>query len=188
MNSFEHLICSSACWRYLSRRTVLPWILSGSRPGDHLLEIGAGYGAATHFLSERVARVTSLEYNFRSAVKLKERNDGIAGDTLCGDAAYLPFADQCFSSAITVLVLHHLKTPELQDLAFAEAFRVLRPGGVYLAFDITESWIHRIGHIGSTYTPVAPGSCFARLSKVGFSRISVDFRPGVFRLMATRPA
>ena len=167
---------------------VLPWILSGSQPGDHILEIGAGYGAATRFLSERVARVTSLEHDPLTARKLKERNSDIAGDAICGDASYLPFADQCFSSAITVLVLHHLKTPELQDLAFAEAFRVLRPGGVYLAFEITESWIHRIGHIGSTYTPVAPGSSFARLSKAGFSRVSVDFRPGVFRMMATRPA
>ena len=167
---------------------VLPWILSGSQPGDHILEIGAGYGAATRFLSERVARVTSLEHDPLTAGKLKERNRDIAGDAICGDAAYLPFADQSFSSAITVLVLHHLKTPELQDLAFAEAFRVLRPGGVYLAFEITESWIHHIGHIGSTYTPVAPGSSFARLSKAGFSRVSVDFRPGVFRMMATRPA
>ena len=186
MNSLEHLFCSSSCWNYLCRRTVLPWILSGSQLGDHILEIGAGYGAATRFLSERVARVTSLEYDPRSAAKLKERNHGVAGDALCGDASYLPFPAQCFSSAIAVLVLHHLKSPELQDLAFAEAFRVLRPGGVYLAFEITESWIHRLGHIGSTYTSVAPGSSFARLSKVGFSRVSVDFRPGVFRMAATR--
>jgi ubiquinone/menaquinone biosynthesis C-methylase UbiE len=188
MNSFEHLFCSSSCWRYLNRRTVLPWILSGSLLGDHLLEIGAGYGAATRFLSEQVARVTSLEYDRHSVAKLKEKSNGIAGDALCGDASYLPFADQSFSSAIAVLVLHHLKTPGLQDLAFAEAFRVLRPGGVYLAFEITESWIHRVGHIGSTYTPLAPGSSFVRLSKAGFSRVSVDFGLGVFRIVATRQA
>jgi ubiquinone/menaquinone biosynthesis C-methylase UbiE len=132
--------------------------------------------------------VTSLEYDPRSVAKLKKNNNGISGDALCGDASHLPFADQSFSSAIAVLVLHHLKSPELQDLAFAEARRVLRPGGVFLAFEITESWIHHLGHIGSTYTPVAPGSSFARLSKAGFARIAVDFRPGLFRIVATRPA
>lgn len=187
MNNLEHLFCSSSFWRSLSRRTVLPWVLSGSQPGNHILEIGAGYGAATCYLRERVARVTSLEYNPRSVARLKERNKG-ASDALCGDAARLPFVDQSFSSAIAVLVLHHLKTPELQDFSLAEAFRVLRPGGVYLALEITESWIHHLGHIGSTYTPVAPGSCFARFTKAGFSRVSVDFRPGVFRVVATRPA
>ena len=187
MNSLERLFCSSSCWRYLSRQTVLPWILSGSRLGDHILEIGAGYGAATRYLGGRVARVTSLEYDPRSLPKLKKNNNGMPSEALCGDASRLPFADQSFSSAVAVLVLHHLKSQELQDMAFAEAFRVLRPGGVFLAFEILESWIHYLGHIGSTYTPVDPGSSFARLSKSGFSRIAVDFRPGVFRIVANRP-
>lgn len=49
-----------------------------------------------------------------------------------------------------------------------------------------DSWIHHLGHIGSTFTPVAPGSVFARLSKAGFSRTSLDFRPGGFRIEAIR--
>lgn len=187
MNRLEHLFCSSSFWRYLNRRRVLPWVLSGTQLGEHILEIGAGYGAATRHLSERVARVTSLEYEVRSAAKLKKNCNGLNGDALCGDAVRLPFADRSFSSAIAVLVLHHLKSEELQDLAFAEAFRVLRPGGVFLAFELADSWIHHVGHIGSTFTPVAPGSSFARLSKVGFSRISMDFRPGVLRISALRP-
>ena len=187
MNRLERLFCSSSCWSYLHRRSVLPWVLSGSRLGDHILEIGAGYGAATRYLHERVARVTSLDYDLRSAAELKNTNNGVRGDALCGDASHLPFRDRSFSSAIAVLVLHHLKSQELQDLAFAEAFRVLRPGSVFLALEITESWLYHLGHIGSTYTPVAPGSSFARLSRAGFSPIAVDCRPGVFRIAAIRP-
>lgn len=187
MNSFEHFFCSSSLWRLISHRQLLPWILSGSRLGDHILEIGAGYGAATAFLSQRVARVTSLEYDFRSLAKLRNRHAGNGIAMLSGDASRLPFADQSFSSAIAILVLHHLKSDELQDQAFAQAFRVLRPGGVFLAFEINDSWIHRIGHIGSTFTPLAPGSAIARLTKAGFSRVSVDFRAGGFRISATRP-
>ncbi len=162
-------------------------MLSGARLGDHLLEIGAGYGAATSYLQGRVARVTSLEYDANSLAKLKKHGNGQTCSPVQGDAARLPFADQSFSSAIAILVLHHLKSPELQDRAFAEAFRVLRPGGVFLAGEINDSWIHHVGHIGSTFTPVAPGSVFARLGNAGFSRISVDFRTGGFRISAIRP-
>jgi SAM-dependent methyltransferase len=187
MNGFEHLFCSSSLWRYVSQRQVLPWVLSGSRLGEHILEIGAGYGAATRHLRERVERVTSLEYDALALKKLRKQQEGRSDAAVCGDASHLPFADQSFSSAIAVLVLHHLKSAELQDRAFAEAFRVLRPAGVFLAFEINDSWIHHIGHIGSTFTPVGPGSVFARLTKAGFSRVSVDFRTGGFRISAMRP-
>jgi hypothetical protein len=74
----------------------------------------------------------------------------------------------------------------LQDLAFAEVLRVLRPGGTFLAFEINDSWIHHLGHFKSTFTPLSPGSAFARLTLAGFSRVSVDFRRGGFRLHALR--
>lgn len=190
MNSLEHVFCSSSLWRYVSNRQILPWVLSGSRLGDHILEIGAGYGAATSHLSERVERVTSLEYDARTLAKWRghqKQQNSHANAVLCGDASRLPFADQSFSSAIAILVLHHLKSPELQDLAFDEAYRVLRPGGVFLAFEINDGWIHHVAHIGSTFTPVRPSSAFARLTKSGFSRVSVDFRRGGFRITAIRP-
>lgn len=187
MNSLEHIFCSSSLWRYVSNRQILPWVLSGSRLGDHILEIGAGYGAATGHLKDRVERVTSLEYDPRSLAKWHKQHKGNAHAALCGDASRLPFADQSFSSAIAILVLHHLKSSELQDRAFEEAYRVLRPGGVFLAFEINDGWIHHVGHIGSTFTPVRPSSAFARLTKSGFSRVSVDFRRGGFRITAIRP-
>jgi ubiquinone/menaquinone biosynthesis C-methylase UbiE len=187
MNAFEHCFCSSSLWRYVGERRVLPWLLAGSRLGDHLLEIGAGYGAATGFLSERVERVTSLEYDFGALSKLKKQQLSATHASLCGDASRLPFEEQSFSSAIAILVLHHLKSSVLQDQAFKEAFRVLRPGGVFLALEINDSWIHHLSHIGSTFTPVAPASLFPRLANAGFSRVSLDFRTGRFRISALRP-
>jgi ubiquinone/menaquinone biosynthesis C-methylase UbiE len=187
MNAFERILCSSSLWRYASKRHVLPWVLSNSGLGDHVLEIGAGYGAATNDLRQRAAWVTSLEYNPTSLAMLKKRTNGGSGAAVCGDASALPFADQSFSSAAAILVLHHLKSAELQDRAFAEALRVLRPGGVFLAFEINDSWIHQVGHIASTFTPLAPASAFARLTRAGFSPVSVDFRVGGFRITARRP-
>ncbi len=186
MNTLERYLCSSSLWRYISRRQLLPWVLSGARLGDHVLEIGAGSGAATEHLRERASRVTSLEYDHDSTVKLKTWHHPQTGGVLCGDAAQLPFTSETFSSVIAILVLHHLQSRKLQDQAFAEVLRVLRPGGVFLAFEIHDSWIHHVGHYKSTFTPLAPGSAFARLTTAGFSRVSVDFRRGGFRLHALR--
>jgi SAM-dependent methyltransferase len=186
MNSAEHYFCSSSLWGYLTRRQLLPWLLSGARLGEHVLELGAGYGAATAALGNRVSRVTSLDYDAASIQRLRSKHGGDASAALCGDAARLPFADETFTSAVGILVLHHLQSRELQDRMFAEVFRVLRPGGVLLAFEITDTWLNRAIHYKSTFTPLAPGSAFARLTSAGFSRVSVDFRRGGFRLSAAR--
>lgn len=189
MNAAEHLICSSSLWRYFNKRKLLPWILSETDLGDHLLEIGAGYGAATGYLRKRVSRVTSVEYDRLSTRKLRlQHAQRSGGGAVHGDATRLPFASQTFSSALAVLVLHHLGSRELQDRTFAEIFRVLRPRGIFMAFEITDSWIHRVGHVRSTFTPVSPGSAFGRLSAAGFSPIALDLRKGAFRFIATRPS
>jgi ubiquinone/menaquinone biosynthesis C-methylase UbiE len=102
------------------------------------------------------------------------------------DAAALPFPNETFSSAIAVLVLHHMRSRELQDRAFTEIFRVLRPGGIFLALEIPDGWLQRVGHIRSTFVPVAPATASARLTIAGFSRVAVDFRRWAFRVRAPR--
>jgi SAM-dependent methyltransferase len=188
MNRMEHFFCSTSLWQRMTHRFLLPWVLSGARLGDHVLEIGAGYGAATGHLLKLSPRVTLLEYDPRLLRKLKANHQCAGLTALRGDAATLPFADQSFSSAVAILVLHHLKSRELQDRALAEVHRVLRPGGSFFAFEINDGWIHRVAHYKSTFTPVTPGSAFARLTKVGFSKISVDFRRGGYRMSARRAA
>jgi ubiquinone/menaquinone biosynthesis C-methylase UbiE len=74
----------------------------------------------------------------------------------------------------------------LQDRAFAEIFRVLRPGGVFLAFDIPDGWLHRVGHIRSTFVPVAPVTASARLTTAGFSNPTIASQRGGFRIRALR--
>jgi SAM-dependent methyltransferase len=186
MNQFETWFCGSPLWRYVTRRQLLPWILEGSELGEHVLELGAGPGAATEELRLRAARVTSLEYDHGFAARLGARVSGTNASVIQGDAAALPFSDKTFSSAIAILMLHHLPSSKLQDHAFAEIGRVLRPGGVFLAFEVQDGWLHRVGHIRSTFVPVARASLYTRLKAVGFSRISVDLRRGAFRIRALR--
>jgi len=186
MNRYENWFCGSHLWRWVTRRQLLPWLFHGSELGDHLLELGAGPGAATEEFARFTARVTSLEYDYALAAKLGARVIRSNAAVIQGDAATLPFADRTFSSAVAILMLHHLRSKELQDCAFAEIARVLRPGGVFLAFEIQDGWLHRVGHFRSTFVPLAPGSAIPRLTAAGFSKVTVDSRSGGFRIRALR--
>jgi ubiquinone/menaquinone biosynthesis C-methylase UbiE len=187
VNRFENWFCASSFWRSMTRKHMLPWMLCGAELGEHVLEIGAGPGAATEELRKRAARVTSLEYSHAFAAGIARRNLGVNGAVLQGDASALPFAQETFSAAIAILVLHHLKSREAQERAFAEIFRVLRPGGVFLAVEIQDGWLNRIAHIRSTFVPVAPATLPERLSAAGFSSVSLGCKGSAYRLRAMRP-
>jgi len=187
MNRFETWFCGSPFWRYVTQRQLLPWLVEGSELGEHVLELGAGPGAATKELSRHAARVTSLEYDHAFAANLAARVSGTNISVIQGDAAALPFPEKTFSSAVAILMLHHLRSNEQQDRAFAEVFRILRSGGVFLAFDIQDGWLHRVAHIRSTFVPVAPATASARLTAVGFSDVTIALRRGGLRICALRP-
>jgi ubiquinone/menaquinone biosynthesis C-methylase UbiE len=198
MNRLENWFCSTKFWSGVTQNRLLPWMLQGVAPCGHVLELGAGPGAATPALRRKFPRVTSLEYSAAFAAKLRrnspgsissqnrDQHAGRIASVVQGDATQLPFADESFSCAIAILMLHHLRSPELQDRAFTEIRRVLKPGGTFLAFEINDGWLQRTMHIGSTFVPIAAGAANARLNAAGFSRVAVDFRRGGFLLRAQR--
>jgi len=64
-------------------------------------------------------------------------------------------------------------TRALQDRVLAEAFRVLRPGGVFLGSDsLPSDDLHQF-HEGDTYNPVEPAAFLTRLQTVGFTAITL---------------
>ena len=52
------------------------------------------------------------------------------------DATAMPFPDGSFSTVLSFTMLHHVPSVTLQDQLLAEAWRVLRPGGVFAGTDI----------------------------------------------------
>jgi ubiquinone/menaquinone biosynthesis C-methylase UbiE len=186
MNRLENWFCASSLWRFITRKQLLPWLVAGSSLGDHLLEVGAGFGAATAELQRLTQRVTSLEYDPRSVIVCAARQGCPGAGVVRGDAAALPFRDNLFSAVFAVLVLHHLLSPGLQDRAFAEIFRVLRPSGVFLALEVSDGWLQRATHIRSTFVPVNPASAAARLHAAGFSKTTIDSRGSMFRIRSLR--
>jgi ubiquinone/menaquinone biosynthesis C-methylase UbiE len=182
VNALENWFCSTGCWRRVTQSRVLPWMISGASLGDHVLEIGAGPGAATQELRRQAPRVTSLEWSLAFAASLATRNQGV--NVVQGDAAILPFADKSFSSVIAVLVLHHLRSSEVQDRALREIYRVLRPGGVFLAAEIPDGWLQRAIHWKSTFVPFAVTGIPARLAAAGFSHATITSRRAGFQFQA----
>jgi SAM-dependent methyltransferase len=183
VNALENWFCSSGFWQRITRDHLLPWVVAGNSLGDHVLELGAGPGAGTAALRRLAPRVTSLEWSHDFAAQLAAKNRNAV---VQADAASLPFAAGTFSAAVAVLMLHHLRTRDAQESAFREAFRVLRPGGSFFAFEIEDNLLHRVIHIGSVFVPIDRADIADRLSAVGFSNIKLTSRSGGFRFCATR--
>jgi SAM-dependent methyltransferase len=183
VNALENWFCSTGFWQRITRDHLLPWIVAGNTLGDHVLELGAGPGAGTEALKRLAPRITSLEWSHEFAARLSAKNRNAV---VQGDAAALPFAERTFSSAIAVLMLHHLRTRAAQESAFREAHRVLRPGGSFLAFEIEDNLLHRVIHIGSAFVPIDRADIGDRLSAVGFSNVRLTSRSGGFRFSALR--
>jgi ubiquinone/menaquinone biosynthesis C-methylase UbiE len=184
MNLIHRWLCSSALWRRVLDREILPWVLEGVSLGESLLELGPGPGLTTRLLQTLAPRLTAVELDFRLASRLAARLRNTNAAILQGDATALPFADSTFTSVAALTMLHHLPRPELQDRMFGEVYRVLRPGGTFAGTDGLNSRAMRLLHLADTLTPVDPAALPARLEAAGFREIAVDVRPGRFRFRA----
>jgi SAM-dependent methyltransferase len=173
MNSQHLELCSSDEWRQTLRDLVLPYALAGARLGDDVLEIGPGPGLTTDLLRADVGQLTAVELDDDLAAALATRLAGTNVDVVHADATAMPFDDVRFTGAISLSMLHHVPTAELQDRVFAEVARVLRPGGLFVAADSVASDELASFHDGDTYNPVDPESVAGRLTAAGFGDVEV---------------
>jgi SAM-dependent methyltransferase len=102
-----------------------------------------------------------------------------------GTATGLPAGE--FSSVVCFTMLHHIPTVGLQDQLFAEAFRVLRQGGVFAGSDSASSIPFRVLHFRDICNPVSPQGLPNRLRASGFSDVGVDIGHGSLRWRAVKP-
>jgi SAM-dependent methyltransferase len=171
MNDEHARLCSSQEWADYIAAEVLPAALADLSLGDEVLEIGPGYGAATRVLVDAVPSLTTVELDDRLADALAAAHPGITVVHGSGDA--LPFDDGWFSAVVCFTMLHHVDSPARQDALFAQARRVLRPGGVFAGSDSTATEGRRAFHADDTYVPIDPDVLPDRLRSAGFTDVDV---------------
>ncbi|MGB9183819.1 MAG: class I SAM-dependent methyltransferase [Solirubrobacteraceae bacterium] len=188
MNRIHNLICASDKWARRVQHELIPWGLEGVELGDDVLELGPGFGATTRLLVDRVARLTVLELDERYCRRLRAEFGGRVTVTE-GDATALPYPDGRFSAVICFTMLHHLDPAPLQDRAFAEVSRVLRPGGLFAGTDsLGVGRLFKLVHLGDKLALIDPERLPGRLMAVGLSTARVERRGGTLRFRAVRSA
>ncbi len=186
MNYLHSVLCRSKVWECASATRIVPWALTDLDLGASALEIGPGYGANVASLRRRAATLTGVEIDPALATRLRERN-GSDVRVVDGDGAAMPLPDNEFNSVVCFTMLHHVPSPRRQDDLFAEAFRVLRPGGIFAGSDGLDTLSFRLMHVGDTCVPVPPRTMADRLARAGFTDIDIATRSKMFRFRARRP-
>jgi len=187
MNENHARLCSSSDWTGYIANELLPCLTRGVDLGAEMLEIGPGPGAATEWLRRRVGKLTAVEVDERAALALARRYEVTNVEVVVADAANLIFPDCSFDSVGCFTMLHHVPTSESQSKLLAGAFRVLRPGGVFIGSDSLASDALRDFHGGDTYNPIAPPCLLGRLLALGFSCVSMVVDDDL-RFIARKPS
>ena len=187
MNENHARVCPSPEWAEHIQTEVLPSLTEHADLGDDMLEIGPGPGAATEWLRHQVNRLTVLEIDAEAADRLAQRHAGGNVEVVVGDATSLGYPDESFDSVGSFTMLHHVPTLALQNKILAEAFRVLRPGGVLIGSDsLASNGLHHF-HEGDTYNPIEPATLLSRLQTIGFGKLTIMV-DGIVKFVAHKPA
>jgi SAM-dependent methyltransferase len=187
MNGIHRWLCRSTFWQKALRQTVMPWALNGVELGEDVLEVGPGPGLATDLLRLRAAHLTAIEIDAVLADSLALRLGGTNVSVIPGDATQMPFENARFTGAASLVMLHHVPSPELQNDLVREVWRVLKPGGVFAGMDIRQSLAMRLIHIDDTLVPVEPDTFARWLETAGFQDVFIDANSYAFRFHARRP-
>lgn len=136
--------------------------------GRRVLDIGSGLGGPARTIAEQYGcNVTGIDLTpeFRdTAEKLSDWVDLSDRVTFRqGDATALPFADGEFDAAMTI---HAAMNIPAKDQMYAEAHRVLKPGGIFAVYDVLQ------GEGGEVLFPVP----WAREPAISFLATPGDMR------------
>ena len=190
MSSVERAFCRSSPWRHVAGRRVLPWALDGDRLLGRVLEMGGGSGAMAQVMARRFpeATITVIDVDDRMVTAASPRLRHISNVRVeRADVTDLPFEAASFDVVTSYLMLHHVID---WAEALAEATRVLRPGGMFIGYDLTDTGLARLVHRldGSPHRLIAPIELSRGLAATGLTdaRVKVSARGHLMRFRGIR--
>lgn len=136
---------------------------------ERVLDVGCGRGLVAVEAARRVPagavhgvdiwQAEDLSGNGPQAIRANASIAGVLSrltiDT--GDARNLPYADSTFDVVCSMTAIHNIKDVEGRRKAISEIWRVLRPGGQILIFDIrhAKTYLQQLSELGAMDTGIA---------------------------------
>ncbi len=101
--------------------------------GGDVLSVGCGWNPGRHLFPRPAFRLTGVDLDPAMIAALRE--SGELDDGMAGRAGELPYEPRSFDLVLFRLVLHHVVYQGPLAPVFAEAARLLRPGGALVAVE-----------------------------------------------------
>ena len=157
-------------WRAATVRAVDP------HAGERILDVAAGTGTSSAALARTGARVVALDFSPGMIAEGRRRQRKI--EFVEGDAERLPFGDDEFDA---VTISFGLRNVEHPNVALAEMYRVLKPGGrlVICEFSRPQRALFRAGYAAYMrfVMPVVATAASSNKAAYGYLRESIEEWP-----------
>jgi ubiquinone/menaquinone biosynthesis C-methylase UbiE len=150
----------------------------GEEARGTVLDVACGPGVLSAAIAKSACEVVAFDLTAAMLEKAAQRCAAAGRDNVSfreGNAADLPFAYAAFDAVVTRLSVHHFDQP---TRVFAEIFRVLRPGGVFVVGDVISSEVAAESELQNaieilrdpSHTRMLPGTELASLvARAGFA-------------------
>lgn len=156
-------------WRVFSR------LLENTKSGE-VLEVGCGRGSMGAFFADAGYNVHLLDTS-EQALRYAQLNfaaDGLAEESICGDALCLPYATGSFDAIVSIGLLEHFSDVMAP---LQEQIRVLKPGGLFLGYVVPERRIS----VQTLGDPINLGLSLVHRALAGKSEGSTQSKAALYR-------